>query len=293
MKHQFGGSWTDQKLDTVEKYLKAYTLIFDRNPQARFYQTTYVDGFAGTVYRRESSDQPSTSGLFEVSLDDEASALKKGSALRALDVEPGFDRYVLIEQREAHARDLESLRQDHPDKAERIEIVRGDCNELIRSWCLEKNWRKNRALVFLDPYGMQVEWKTVDAIAKTKAIDLWLLFPLGQSVNRLLTRAEPPPPVWADRLTTTFGTEEWLEAFYRTDVQPGLFGDIEETRRDATTLRIGEFFVERLKSIFAGVAEPRPLRNSKNNPIYLLCFAAGNPKGAKTAVKIANHLLAS
>jgi hypothetical protein len=28
-----------------------------------------------------------------------------------------------------------------------------------------------------------------------------------------------------------------------------------------------------------------------NNPLYLLCFAAGNDKGAPIAVKIANHIL--
>ncbi len=33
------------------------------------------------------------------------------------------------------------------------------------------------------------------------------------------------------------------------------------------------------------------LTNVRNNPIYLLCFAAGNPKGAPTALKIADHIL--
>jgi hypothetical protein len=55
---------------------------------------------------------------------------------------------------------------------------------------------------------------------------------------------------------------------------------------------IGQFFVDRLKTIFAKVAEdPLPLCNSTNNPLYLLCFAAGNPKGSVTAVKIAQDIL--
>lgn len=52
-------------------------------------------------------------------------------------------------------------------------------------WTEQKNWKSHRALVFLDPYGMQVEWKTIKSIAVTQAIDLWILFPLG-TVNRLL-----------------------------------------------------------------------------------------------------------
>ena len=31
--------------------------------------------------------------------------------------------------------------------------------------------------------------------------------------------------------------------------------------------------------------------NSKNSPLFLFCFCAGNPKGSKTAVKIAKEIL--
>ena len=45
------------------------------------------------------------------------------------------------------------------------------------------------------------------------------------------------------------------------------------------------------KRIFARVApKPYVLRNSKNTPLNLFCFAAGNPKGAPTAVKIAQEI---
>ena len=45
--------------------------------------------------------------------------------------------------------------------------------------------------------------------------------------------------------------------------------------------------------MFAGVAdEPGVLRNSANNPLYLLCFAVGNERGKRPiALRIANHLL--
>jgi len=52
--------------------------------------------------------------------------------------------------------------------------------------------------------------------------------------------------------------------------------------------------VDRLKTVFTKVAEkPLPLLNSKHVPLYLLCFAAGNPKGAPTAVKIAQNILST
>ena len=61
-------------------------------------------------------------------------------------------------------------------------------------------------MLFLDPYGMQVEWRTIEAIAKTEAIDLWLLFPLAIGVNRLLTKSGEIPESWRRRLNLLLGT---------------------------------------------------------------------------------------
>lgn len=149
-------------------------------------------------------------------------------------------------------------------------------------------------MVFLDPYGMQVEWQTVEAIAHTHAIDMWLLFPLGQAVNRLLTRNEPPSQALSARLTQAFGTDEWKEAFYKRNIQDDLFGNAPELVKGVTMDGIAQFFLSRLDSVFAAVSPLyKPLMNSKNVSIYILCFAAANPKGAPTAIKIANHLLKS
>ena len=73
-----------------------------------------------------------------------------------------------------------------------------------------------------------------------------------------------------------------------------LFGDQEVRTKEADFGKIGRYFVERLKTIFTAVANnPLPLRNSRNVPLYLLCFAAGNPRGASTALKIAQNILKS
>jgi len=55
---------------------------------------------------------------------------------------------------------------------------------------------------------------------------------------------------------------------------------------------IGKFFVKRLNTVFAKVASnPLFMCNSKGVPLFLLCFAAGNPKHARLAVKIAKDIL--
>lgn len=290
-KHEFGGNWTEDKLDRVRKYLEAYTKIFNTNPRARYFTTWYVDAFAGTGQRTEREVVPHNS-LFEDERDEDAEALRNGSARIALDVSPGFDQYLFIESRADRVSDLEAMKGDFPDKARSIEAAKADANEYLQRWCSEVDWNRNRAVVFLDPYGTQVKWTTIETIAGTKAIDLWVLFPLGVAVNRLLTRKEAPPVAWADTLTRLFGTEVWKQRFYRKQQQETLFG-IEETEVKWGGLAdIADFFVERLESIFTRVAKPRRMFNSTNTPIYLLCFAAaGNAKVARTAVKIAQDIL--
>jgi three-Cys-motif partner protein len=50
--HQFGGRWTEEKLERLRKYLVAYTTIFKANERAKHLRTTFVDAFAGTgTYR--------------------------------------------------------------------------------------------------------------------------------------------------------------------------------------------------------------------------------------------------
>ena len=92
---------------------------------------------------------------------------------------------------------------------------------------------------------------------------------------------------------THIGTPEWHDVFYRTYVD--LFGK-KRTEKIANFEGIGRYYNERLKKAFSrcGVAaNPRPLYNSRGNPLYLLCFAASNPKGARTALKIAQYILAN
>lgn len=291
-KQKFGGNWTEKKLKCLRSYLLEYTKIFAKNPKAQYFQTIYVDAFAGTGYRSTSKQGDSHKTMFPKSTDRETQEFLKGSATIALEIEPPFNQYLFIDDDPKKSSELENLKSKFPNLADRIKIETKDANKYLRQWCDETNWNRFRAVVFLDPYGMQVEWSLIEAIARTKAIDLWLLFPLGVAVNRLLTRRKSPPQAWEQALTKILGTQEWKKTFYTHRKEPTLFGEEEMQTRDADFDSIGKFFVKRLKTVFHSVAEnPLPLRNSRNTPIYLLCFGAGNPKGAPTAIRIAQHIL--
>jgi three-Cys-motif partner protein len=156
VQHQFGGSWTERKLDRVRKYLSAYMTIFTKNSKAATLRTMYVDAFAGTGYRIASSrSQKLTSlPLFD---DKDAESFQKGSAHIALETEPPFDQYFFIDHVTEHIQELEKLRERFPHRAQSISIIREEANDFLRNWCRTTNWHSSRAVVFLDPYGMEVE----------------------------------------------------------------------------------------------------------------------------------------
>ena len=299
MTHQkFGGQWTSRKLDVLARYLRSYTTALKDKPYPeRPFRKAFVDAFAGSGYRdaRRAAGRAheSQSLLFPDLADDEPQGLLDGSARLALKTQPPFDRYIFIERSRDRCAQLERLKLEFPSLARRIDIRQGDANEKIQQLC-DGDWRSHRAVLFLDPYGLQVDWATVEAVAKTEAIDLWLLFPLGIGVNRLLTQSGDIPKDWRQRLNRLLGTEDWYDEFYNVESTPtlSLFGADQEHVVKARMEDIGRYFNDRLGEIFAGVArEPGVLRNSRNNPLYLLCFAVGNERGKKVALGIAEHLL--
>ena len=113
------------------------------------------------------------------------------------------------------------------------------------------------------------------------------------TVNRLLKKNGQIREVIQEKLNQFFGRNDWFEVFYNLAHHPTLFGEeVEWEKIGDIFIGIEQYFITRLQEIFAGVATyPLSLRNSKNVPLYLLCFAAGNPRGAPTAVKIAEDIL--
>ncbi|WP_129781634.1 three-Cys-motif partner protein TcmP [Peristeroidobacter soli] len=294
--HVFGGDWTTQKLQVLSRYLQSYTTALRYKPTPdRPFRKTFIDAFAGSGYRTPT--QSSTETVAQEELFPELAAsgpqgLLEGSARLALDVDPPFEKYVFVEKNAGRCHQLAQLKSDFPARADTIDIRLGDANVEIQRICRGEDWSGQRAVLFLDPYGMQVDWKTIEAVAATKAIDLWLLFPLGIGVNRLLTKSGTIPDTWRDRLTALLGTENWYEEFYKVEATADLLGDVSGRVIKASMDVIGAYFLERLSTVFAGVVEqPGVLRNSSNNPLYLLCFAVGNERGKPIAIRIAKHLL--
>jgi len=292
MANKFGGEWTAQKLAIIKSYLDFYTTALKGQP----FKLCYIDAFAGTGNcETKATINKAEPTLFQEPCDQEAANFLEGSVQIALELKRPFDEYVFIEKTPTRYNELNEFIKNYSHLADRITIAKADANQYIKGLCREKSWKNTRAVLFLDPFGMQVEWLTLESIAKTQAIDLWFLCPIN-AMNRMLTSNGIIDPGWKNRLNIVFGTEEWYNSFYKEPLQYSIFGESSSVVKDANYTSITNYVISRLKTIFAGVSnKPKMLYNSKGQPLFSLCFAIGNPapRAMGLALKAANHILDS
>lgn len=273
----FGGEWTREKLRILEAYLNAYTTALKNT----HFKLWYVDAFAG-------------SGAIDALEDDEERAFLTGSPEIALSItDRPFDRLLLIEKDASNAESLRGRIRVLGEEG-RTRVEHDDANLSLPAFC-ESMDAYDRAVVFLDPFGTQVRWSTVEALADSQKCDVWILFPVS-TVRRLLPiQGQVRSKGNEDRLTDVFGDESWKGLQHepaQAQMFPDLYPEFDSVETEPGVTAIVKLYLSKLDSVFAQVApEPRALRNSRNSPMYELMFAAGNPNGASIAVNIANHLL--
>ena len=277
--HSFGGAWTLIKLEALEKYLMAFNIALSKQNFTRL----YIDAFAGT-------------GRCDVKVDGEKRSID-GSARRALATNPPFHRFCFIELQKKKIAALSALGKEHPGKS--IDLIHEDANVALKALCSQYRWHNERAVLFLDPFGLHVEWATLEAIAGTQAIDVWYLFPYSGLYRQAATNADALDDAKEASLTRLLGTEEWRKAFYAQNRQTDLFGAFEGDERLADHHQMLDFVSARLEGLFPAVTGPKVLfqggdsKNPRGAPLFALYFAASNPKPAAygLATKIARDIL--
>lgn len=296
---KFGSrAWSESKLDCVEEYASKYLKVMQ---EQTWCQLDYIDAFAGRgtqVLRSSPVDTVHTGFFGDEAERADTEGFLIGSAIRALRTEKGtvrrFDGYLFIDSDEASCDELKTIvEKDFPEAASRTRITCGDANAVLREYVRTVDWRTTRALVFLDPYGLEVEWGLIETLAATQACDVWYLFPLG-GVIRLMANNGQIPDAWATRLDRLFGTGEWREEFFKPSVQQSLFrGDEATYLKDAPTERVVGYVRNRLATAFAAVSDIGVLRNTRNAPLFALVLGVSNRslRAQKAALGIANNLV--
>lgn len=197
-----------------------------------------------------------------------------GSAEIALDTLPPFREYHLIDIDRLKVAQLERIAGERPD----VTIHQGDCNTVLLESVLPRIRYEDyrRGLCILDPYGLHLQWSTVEAIGKMKSIEVFLNFPV-MDMNRNALRKKPTEITesQARRMNAFWGDSSWRELFYQPSLQVDLWGnqpDIKSTDNE----RVAEAYRQRLREVAGFQFVPRPLamRNSTNAILYYLFFAS-------------------
>jgi three-Cys-motif partner protein len=295
MKESVVGRWAADKLDRLKKIVGAYTTIMHKQQWCAGYD--YIDAFAGPgeheVRRAESADRPDArQALIDVaSFGSEREDQKQflaGSPRVALDLEHPFSSYVFVERSPERVAALERLQAEY-GTSRKILVQKADCTQYLCDKVANNpqlDWSKHRAFVFLDPFGMQVSWDAIEQLANTKGIEIFLNFPVGMAIQRLLRRQpENFTKTQRDRLDDYFGSAEWMNVLYRP--RRTLFGDEDQEKIERSGAVLMKWYRDRLRTIFSHVSKAALIRNSQGGHLYYLLLASHN----KTGVKIANDVL--
>lgn len=260
------GEWSQNKLGLLKKYLEAYLVILAKQDWCKGYE--YIDAFAGTG-KPQSRDA-------EIFVD--------GSPRIALSLKKPFTQYHFIEESSWRVKKLEELEKEFVNR--NISIYQGDCNKILTEKILPQlNYAtKKRAIAFIDPFGMQFHWNTLEAIAKVKTIEIILNFPV-MAINRNVLKRNQKIITDKERkrLDLLWGTKDWMFDLYEEDHT--LFG-VEQKKKKMSGKEMGKVFKKRLSEIFQHCTDPVLMVNSNNAPLYCLMFAGHNAKGAKIASDI-------
>ena len=258
------GYWSELKLEIIEKYGSAYTTAFKNNHLAKY----YIDGFSGAG----------------IHISRKTAAQVEGSPARALKTSPPFDRYYFIDLDEDKTAYLQQLCGNRSD----VYIHTGDSTEYLTKILLPQIQYRDykRALCLLDPYGLHLDWEVMYLAGQSKAIDMFLNFPvMDMNRNAIWKNPERVSQDGIDRMTKFWGDDSWKKAAYVENPQGNLFGpEMIKLGND----EIVAAFQQRLKKVagFNFVPEPLPMRNSTNAIVYYLFFASQKPVAEKIITNI-------
>ena len=291
--HHYGGPWTEIKLAAIQYYLECYT----RALKAFGFDIWYIDAFAGTGSRVV---ERVTGGI----LGEPAIVTKEtlaGSAMRALQVQPAFDHYVFIEKRPARCAALQALQKS--ELAGDIQVIPGEANQVLRDLVAQRPWRgrgqaNSRGVVFLDPYALEVDWSTLQALASTQILDVWYLFPIRDTIRQLARNFEGIGPKEA-MLDRVLGPE-WRE-LYSIKPQAEPIADLFSARapvgepgleRVVSRQQFETWLQGRLQTEFEFVSDPLPILKTPSQQLFSLFLGVSNPSQAATdlAKKFVRHV---
>jgi three-Cys-motif partner protein len=155
------GPWVVEKLDYLTRYINIFETSMHNKPWRKRF---YIDLFAGSGKCRSSEQGP----------------IHLGSPLISLKTTYPFTDYVFVDSDPSNIETLKR-RCDTSPLRERIQYQVGDGNVLVKEiieqiQCEDQKFLRGQwsslNLAFLDPAGLELQWRTVATLATPGRIDL-------------------------------------------------------------------------------------------------------------------------
>jgi len=296
MAHKYGGPWSEVKLDAVEYYLQCYTNAL--TPKGM--DIWYIDAYAGSGDREA---ERTIGGLMEGAPVEKIVETLDGSVRRALKITPPYKHFIFIEKDLERVKALQAVNADFPDTD--IQIRQGDANAELLKLCQQEPWiRKSksvsRAVVFLDPFAMQVDWTTVCALAETECVDVWYFFNVSVVTRNLALSMDGVgnKAVTLDRVVSPRWRELYeIQPEHEPAYQPNMFeleaaAPTPSAKRTIAKHQVDKWFKGILAEKFAFVSEPLPIMTPHSGHTFSLFLAVANkhPKATELAEKFVRYV---
>jgi three-Cys-motif partner protein len=293
-------NWSVEALIKLDRFLKDYTESLDRKAWCRRYH--YIDAFSGSGTNIEAENHSRSNecdclvAIAEYGQNQhEHVEFTRHSPITAVEIDRPFRSYTFIEQSLRRNHLIETISKEF--SALKIRVVRESCEGYLRRLTMRTEWKSQRALLFLDPFRMLINWETLALLAQTKAIEILFIFPVGAALQKKLPHDSAS--LTSSRrncLDRFFGSTEWFETVY-TSLAAG-----EKSRATERTItssmstlltsairttdpgrRLASWYRQRLTTIFGAVSKPFLVRNNNHGQLYYLMFAAHKASSVRIA----------
>jgi three-Cys-motif partner protein len=245
----FGAHHTIEKLHAFENYIKPYAIALGNK-----FPLHYIDAFAGSgkLLINEGGEQKEIRSSVEI----------------AIQFQEKFQDLYFIDASKENCNSLiVSIAQK--EIGDRFKVYNRDANEILPQ-LLSKLPKSDAKLVFLDPFGMEVKWKTLVKISKIPHVDVLYLFSLSGLYREIPKNHEKLSPGNEKMLNEFLGTEEWKN-FYTQSPQKSLFSNDPEYKRECEWQDMLAWVQKRMETIFSYVYQnPKILFSGKNVPYFAL-----------------------
>ena len=237
------GPWVLDKKHYLERYLD----IFSRGVARKWAgKLSYVDLFSGPGRSIVRSSHEEV----------------EGSPL--LSLKYNFARYVFVDVPDVLF-SLEKRLSSHP-KLPQISLIEGDCNAVIDK-VLKVLPPNHLTLVFIDPTGLQIQFRTIQRLVHNRKVDLLMTIQFGMGIRMNL-------PLYAQTegaaLSDFLGNAGWRE-----DLRAG--GSPSQIAR-----RILNRYVQQLRDLGYDTVQDREIEvrsDESNLLLYFMVLASRHPLG--------------